>query len=385
MPLPVRRCAPAACELSLPAACVPRATAARILVLFLLVAAAAPAAPQNAVPSRPPTSPTPALGRPELVRPATREAAGHLTWAEGPARRFLWHPGQIWLVVPETAIVGWLVRPGERRPIRQTRIRIEEERGGGNRVLAWLQHTANTEVSVLFPGDVRLRTIGAAVDDSLRPWPNACSLLPYDLDRDIDLNRNGRMELPLSSSASLPDPAASRILLLEADETGKPRIVPTSEFVGTVRFEEGIITSIRFPAGATDPVLEGQLLPLYNCRFLARLGIRGEEACRTCCLVSMVLHRDKQGMFLPVFDQETQRGLLDRSRADLSMVNGGGPGPLTPREQAALSRAAAFFYLTGMGRDTREQLRTALDSRASLPQSVQLLDRLDRFFLREAN
>jgi hypothetical protein len=148
-----------------------------------------------------------------------------------------------------------------------------------------------------------------------------------------------------------------------------------------VRFEEGIITSIRFPAAAQDPMLEGQLLPLYNCRFLPRLQIHGEEACRTCCLVPMVLHRDEKGLFQPVFDKATQGGLLIRLQADLEVVRQGGPGPLTPPEQAALARAAAFFYLTGMGRGTRGQLEKALGSRASIPQSAQLLGRLDRFFL----
>jgi hypothetical protein len=283
--------------------------------------------------------------------------------------------------VPETAITGWLVRPGERRPIRQTRLRVEDHHRGKHRVLAWLQHTANTEIAILLPGDRRLGGTGTAMDDSLRPWPNACSLMPYDLDQEIDLNRNGRMELPIRSSVSLPDPAASLILLLEADDVGRPRLVPKSEFVGTVRFEEGIITSIRFPTGAKDPVLEGQFLPLYNCRFLSRLQIPGEEACRGCCMVSMVLRRDANGLFQPVFDKIAQGGLLLRLEADLTVVQQGGPDPLTPREKVALARAAAFLYLTGVGRGTREQLEKALGSRANLPASAQLLGRLDRFFL----
>jgi hypothetical protein len=285
------------------------------------------------------------------------------------------------MVVPETAVTGWLVRPGERRPIHQTRLRIEDRRKGKNHVLAWLQHTANTEVSILLPGDRRLGGTGTATDDSLRPWPNACSLRPYDLDQDIDLNHNGRKELPIRSSVSLPDPAASLILLLEADEDGRPRLVPRSEFVGTVRFEEGIITSIHFPQGAKDPVLEGQFLPLYNCRFLARLQIPGEEACRHCCMVPMVLRGDADGLFRPVFDRTAQRGLLNRFQADIAVLQQGGPGPLIPPEKVALARAAAFLYLTGVGYGAREQLEKALGPRANLPQSAQLLDRLDRFFL----
>lgn len=359
----------------------PRLPAAWLLVITLLAVGTERAFPET--PEPPPSwgsSPT-GIDRPELPPPGTREAATGITWTEGPARRFLWSRGKAWLVVPETAVTGWLVRPGERRPIRQTRLRIEDHRKGRRHVLAWLQHTANTEVSILLPGDRRLGGTGTATDDSLRPWPNACSLRPYDLDQDIELNRNGRMELPIKSSVSLPDPAASLILLLEADDNGRPRLVPSREFVGTVRFEEGIITSIRFPTGAKDPVLEGQFLPLYNCRFLARLQIPGQEACRNCCMVSMVLHRDENGLFQPVFDKAAQGGLLTRLEADVAVVQQGGPGPLTPREKAALARAAAFLYLTGAGRGTREQMERALGSRANLPQSAQLLSRLDRFFL----
>jgi hypothetical protein len=288
-------------------------------------------------------------------------------------------------VVPETAVTGWMARPGERRPIRQTRLRIEDDHKGKHHVLAWLQHTANTEVSILLPGDRRLGATGAAMDDSLRPWPNTCSLRPYDLDRDIDLNHNGRMELPIRSSVSLPDPAASLILLLEADDHGRPRLVPMSEFVGTVRFDEGIITSIGFPKDAKGPVLEGQFLPLYNCRFLARLQIPGQEACRYCCMIPMVLHRDESGLFQPVFDKTAQRGLLTRFQSDIAVLQQSGPGPLIPSEKTALARAAAFLYLTGVGRGTREEIEKALGPRAKLPQSVQLLDRLDRFFLAPAH
>jgi len=285
------------------------------------------------------------------------------------------------VVVPETAVTGWMVRPGERRPIRQTRLRIEDDNQGKHYILAWLQHTANTEVSILQPGDLRLGDTGAAVDDSLRPWPNACSLWPDELDRDIDLNLNGRMELPIRSSVSLPDPAASLLLFLEADDHGRPRLMPMSEFVGTVRFEEGIITSIGFPKDAKDPVLEGQFLPLYNCRFLARLQIPGQEACRYCCMIPMVLRRDETGLFQPVFDRTAQRGLLTRFQSDIAVLQQGGPGPLIPSEKTALARAAAFLYVTGTGHGTRGEIEKALGPRAHLPQSAQLLDRLDRFFL----
>ncbi len=357
----------------LPAAC--------LLAVSLLAAGAEQAFPATPEPRPSSRSYPGGIDRPEPPPPGTREAATSITWIEGSARRFLGSRGEVWLVVPETAVTGWLVRPGERRPIRQTRLRIEDHHQGKHHVLAWLQHTANTEVSILLPGDRRLRGTGTAVDDSLRPWPNACSLMPYDLDQDIDLNRNGRMELPVRSSVSLPDPAASLILLLEADDDGRPRLVPSREFVGTVRFEEGIITSIRFPAGAGDPVLEGQFLPLYNCRFLARLQIPGQEACRYCCMVPMVLRRDENGLFQPVFDKTAQGGLLIRLETDLAVMQQGGPGPLVAPETAALARAAAFFDLTGVGRGTREQLEKAMGSRANLPQSAQLLGRLDRFFL----
>jgi hypothetical protein len=361
----------------------PRLGVPVLLALGFLAAEIAPAAARNAGATGRPASIPSWIQRPDSIPPGTREAVATATWTEGPARPFSSRPGVHWRVVPESAVTGWLVRAGERHPIRQTRLRIEEDRKGRTRILAWLQHTANTEVSFLLPGDPRLTATGPAVDDSLRPWPNPCSLLPYELDHAIDLNRNGRAELAVNSSANLPDPAASRILLVESDDAGRPRIVPLSEVVGTVRFEEGIITSITFRAGSADPVLAGEFLPLYNCRFLARLEIRGQETCRSCCMVSMVLHRDGNGPYRPVFDRPTQSGLLGRLRDDLTLVQEGGPGPLTSGEQVALCRAAAFLYLTGTGRGTRAELVKALGPRALIPQSVQLLGRLDRFFLRD--
>ncbi len=321
---------------------------------------------------------------PRPPAPGHREAAATLRWVDGPPSEVRWRPGSVWRLVPETAVTGWLVRPEERREIRQTRLRIEARRAGKRPVLAWLQHTANTEVSILKSGDPRLLQVGAASDDSLRPWPNVCTLALHDLGRDLDLNQNGRPEFALRSTVTVPDPAASAILILEADESGRPRLVPPSEFVGTVRFDEGIITAIRFPEEARDPVLEAQFLPLYNCRFLSRLQVHGEEACRSCCLVPMVLRRDASGRFQPVFDRPSQQGLLIRLQADLDIIQQGDLNPLIPPEEAALCRAAAFFYLTGMGRATRSELEKALGPRASLPQSAQLLARLDRFFLAPA-
>lgn len=339
----------------------------------------------NPGPPRSWESPPTGSGRPEPPLPGIREVATEIIWTEGSAREFTHSRGRTWRVVPETAVTGWLVRPGERRAIHQTRLRIEDQRKGKQRVLAWLQHTANTEVSILRPGDGRLGRIGAAIDDSLRPWPNACSVMLYELDHSIDLNRNGRMELPIRSSVSLPDPSASLLLFLEADDHGLPRLVPKSEFVGTVRFEEGIITSARFQKGMEDPVLEAQWLPLYQCRFLARLQIPGEEACRNCCMIPMVLRRDEDGFFRPAFDKTTQGGLLKRFEAEVAALQQGGPGPLTPPEMVALARAASFLYLTGVGGGTREQLEKALGPRARLPRTAQLLDRLDRFFLAPAH
>ena len=206
--------------------------------------------------------PAPWVLRPETPPPAWKRTAAPapLHWEAGPVHRFVARPRVVWRVTPETARTGWAGDSLERREIRQTRLRLELERAGeGPELLGWVQHLANTEVALLRPGDSRLDDPGPALADSLLPWPNACVLTVYDLDHALDLNLNNLMELPVRFFASVADPAGAGILLIEPDSTGRPRFVPPQEFTGTVRFEEAILTAIRYPPGKRDPIIDAQL------------------------------------------------------------------------------------------------------------------------------
>jgi hypothetical protein len=347
-----------------------------VRTLILILAALTPAEVRAAGGTLPPAErpSTPPLA-------ARRESApAPLVWEPGEGRRFLSEPGRVWLVTPETAVTGWAVGDGERREIRQTRLRIEERRDGRYQPLAWLQHVANTEVALLAPGDPRLADPGVALSDSLRPWPNVCAVSFYDLDRALDLNGNDRMELPVRFFATVAEPATG-ILLVEPDAQGAPRIVPVAELVSLVRFPDGVLTAIRWERPARDPVLEARLPSLHRCRFLSLLGIRGGTECETCCEIPVILHRNREGIFRPTYDPEVHRALLDRLRGDLALVQEGTSDPLASAEQAALARAASFFYLTGTAEGTGDQLRKALGPRADQPAALLLLRRLDQFFL----
>ncbi len=330
--------------------------------------------------------PAPWVLRPETPPPAWKRTAAPapLHWEAGPVHRFVARPRVVWRVTPETARTGWAGDSLERREIRQTRLRLELERAGeGPELLGWVQHLANTEVALLRPGDSRLDDPGPALADSLLPWPNACVLTVYDLDHALDLNLNNLMELPVRFFASVADPAGAGILLIEPDSTGRPRFVPPQEFTGTVRFEEAILTAIRYPPGKRDPIIDAQLPSLERCRFLARLGIRGSTDCVSCCRIPIQLRRDTKGIFHPGYDRATHRTLLDRLKEDLSLLGSGGNEPLNSEEQAALARAASFFYLTGTGSETRQELLKALGPRGDLAPTRLLLNRLDAYFLLE--
>jgi hypothetical protein len=332
----------------------------------------------------------PALASPPAERPPTpalataRESVStRLNWEPGEPRSFLSEPGRVWLVTPETAVTGWAISADRRREIQQTRLRIDERQGDSLRPLAWLQHVGNTEILLLRPGDSRLDFIGTALSDSLRPWPNTCSLSLLEQDRALDLNLNNRMELAVRFFATVSEPA-SGIVLVEPDSAGAPRLVAPEELADRVLLREAVLTAIRWQPPSRDPILELRVAPLYRCRFLSLLGIRGATECETCCEIPVMLVRTKDGAFRAAYDREVHSGLLERLKADLTLVQEGRSDPMSSEERAALARAASFFYLTGHGAATGDELRKALGARATQPAALLLLKKLDEFFLPES-
>lgn len=307
-------------------------------------------------------------------------------WTQVDAREFSWAENRWWLIIQERAVTGTQGEGAARREIHQTRLRIlYPPPGGTDRPvdLGILQHVGNLEVALLSPEDPRVEDAGPVVNDPAGPWPNVCGLSLFEGERPLDLNGNGRHELAVKAYATVSDPAASRLLLIEPDSTGWPRLLPAADLVGTVRFDEGTLTDIRWPAPEAAPVLFGEYQPLYRCRFLALLGIRGESGCEFCCMIPIVLKRAGDGLYHPVYDRKSQSMLLERTRGTLVRIRGGQAGPLPSLDQALLARAAAFFYLTGTGAGTRSQIQEDLGPQGSQVQVQLLLRRLDRLFLRE--
>lgn len=309
-----------------------------------------------------------------------------LEWEAATSRKVVCRPGVYWTLTHEKTISGWAEGEGVSREIHQTRIRFDLGREGEGGTVGYLQHTGSTEVRILLPGDPRLTEAGPAVSDSLRPWPNACGISFHDLPQSLDLNRNDTSEVVFRRFATIPDPEASALVLVEADPNGIPRMVKLPEFVGTVRFDQGKLTSIVWPQGARHPHLHAEFLPLHDCLFTAQLGIRGEPPCRDCCMIPVVLEADQDGVYHPVYSRDVQRHLLERLGSDLgTVINAPADSALTSAAQFALARAGAFFYLTGTGRNTRSHLEQALEGRTADLQVSLLLHRLDEYFLLPAD
>ncbi len=313
---------------------------------------------------------------------AKREwAPGPLEWTPGESRRFACAPHHTWILTVEEATTGTAVTERTRTPIRQTRIRIALDTGGRPRDLAFLQHVGDTEVQLLAPGDPRLNAVINPVDSRDYPWPNMARLSFRDLPFPLDLDQNGRPELAINRWASISDPAAFGILLLEADAAGSPHLLALSDLAKTIRFTDADIVDIEMPAGAFDPILHVVYQPLYRCRFLAQIGIRGEPNCETCCMFPILLRRAESG-YVPTYDRLTQQALLDRCTGEIGAIRDADPSlPPTTGDEVAIANVAAFFYLTGTGRNTRSEMIRMLGDRSRNARVLILLDRIEKYFL----
>ncbi|MEZ4649538.1 MAG: hypothetical protein R3E97_12305 [Candidatus Eisenbacteria bacterium] len=311
-------------------------------------------------------------------------------WTEVEQRVFLRHPGTRWTLYIEESRSGTVVSGEREAPIRQTRVRVALQRPeqGDEVDIGYLQHLSNIEVAVLEPGDPRLDEPPVVNLDPQNPWPNPAGWSFVDTQASVDLDDDDQNELFLRYYATISDPRASGILPISANEFGTPRIMDLGEFVSPVRTDGLHLTALDWPDRRMfDPVFRAVFLPAEECRFLAQLGIRGELDCDHCCALPIYLRRTandpEDRMFHPFFDREKQGGdVLDRVRKDIGLVSAGEPGvELTAAEQAALARAAFFFYYSGSGIQSRLNLEKALGDRAGDYKNELLLDEIEDYFL----
>ena len=328
---------------------------------------------------------------PVTPEPVQRIAStGIPEWTPVEQRVFLRHPGTRWTLYLEETRSGTAIAGNRETPIRQTRIRIALQRPDkGDEVdIGYLQHISNIEVAVLEPGDPRLDEPPVVNLDPENPWPNPAGWSFVDTHASVDLDDDDQNDLFLRYYATISDPRAAGILPISADEFGTPRIMDLSEFVSPVRTDGLHLTGLDWPDPRMfDPIFRAVFLPAEGCRFLAQLGIRGALECDHCCALPIYLRRTandpEDRMFHPFFDREKQGGdVLDRVRKDIGLVSGGEQGTdLTAAEQAALARAAFFFYYSGSGVQSRLNLEKALGDRASDYKNELFLDKVEAYFL----
>lgn len=313
-----------------------------------------------------------------------RAAPAPLHWtAYGPPRVVTISPQKRWELIPEECQHGAAIVDGRERPLRTTRIRIQDpSRKEGDRDVAILALLDNHTVALLSPKDPRLTAAVKVRNDLDDPWPSVATLDLLSLSRPIDLNDNDRNEVVLRRSTAAPVEDSESLVFVEPDSLGAPRFVENSEFLSHLVPDEVVITDITTPKGAAHPVLKGWHRGTAGCRFLAQVGVVGQPGCDDCCRLEMVFVRGKGRKWQPSFDRTEQQIALDRLRGDLEdVMQGRGSDELSSAQEAALGRAAMFFYLTGAAENTRPQLERALGARAQAYRPHLLLDRLERYFI----
>ncbi|MBK8232264.1 MAG: hypothetical protein IPK72_17180 [Candidatus Eisenbacteria bacterium] len=316
---------------------------------------------------------------------ARREAApGPLTWKSIHTTVHVIDPRVRWQIAVEECSPGTLIAFDQRRPLRQTRLRISRAEGRGAKAgatLGLLMHLDNLEVALLPPDDPRVTAAPTVQADSLNPWPNTCGLEVRELEHPIDLDLDGRQEVIVKRYATIAGRAASGLLVLAADQGGRPVLLPLPSIVRGLRSESLQLQDLHWNRKDLQPTLVCDHLGLVGCGFLNEVGIRGEAQCEDCCQVTILLQRATDLFYHPNYVRDRQLGQLDRLRSDLKEIAIGDPAQaLTSYQEASLARAAAFLYLTGAGPRARETLITALGPRAATFRPRLLLDRLERYF-----
>jgi hypothetical protein len=217
--------------------------------------------------------------------------------------------------------------------------------------------------------------------DDLGRWPNVCRISILDARGAIDLDRDGVTEIALRRFCSCPGPACAGVLLVELNDDS-PALFDPASLVADVDLGKIVLEKILPGDDPATPILQVAPEILEECRLVAILGIRGSSDCSGCCRFPVFLRSRTGGTYEPFYDAKTQSGWLKRAKDDIAAVAAGDAArPLLSIEEAEVARAAAFFYLTGAGAQTRGMLSDGLGVRARGFRTQELLRRIEKMFL----
>ena len=320
---------------------------------------------------------------PALTEPVTRKAASTpLSWKPIDLRDF-YSPGAEWTVYLESAETGSAISDSRTSPIRQTRLRIcLKDSEGNERDIAFVQHRGNLTIDILPPGDPALAAAPIVRNEDSDPWPNPCGFNFVETKHTIDIDEDDHLDLAVKFYSTVSDPEARGLLLIDEGPDGFPDRVVLDEVLDVLDPKHIALQDLVFPETSNKPLLAARYRPLADCSFLSELDIPGEAECESCCEMPVYLREITYRHWVPTYYRPQQNGLLDRVRKDVAMVASSDPSaPLLSMEQASLARMASFFYLTGQGERTREQLETALGQRTDDIRAQVLREQLERCFL----
>lgn len=292
--------------------------------------------------------------------------------------------GPVWLVRSEARQLGLLAGEHAAVPATLPRVRLDRIAGLDTVRTAVLLAHGNGGAVLLPPGtpaESDVPTSGAA--DAHGAWPNACAMALHDTTGALDVNGNGDPEIAVRRFCSCPARACTEILLVELRRAGEAALVEPRDLVAGVTIGEARIRAIEPRGDAARPRIVVEPVRLEGCDFIGETGLAGANDCPDCCLFPVLLEPlPSGGGYGPVYDEEIQRPWLDRARRDVDIAAAGDPASAPSVLQLGqLGRAAAFFYLTGNGRETRALLLAGMRDRWNDPAVTAYLEKLERIFL----
>ncbi len=289
--------------------------------------------------------------------------------------------GGDWVLLVERRRIGSILGGRAEIDVTTSRLRVLEMRGRDSLKRAVVLPTSNRDLAVFAPEDPEVENVPIRLTaDRWGRWPNLCSLTILDAQAGFDLDKDGALEIALRRVCSCPSSECSGIAFLSLDADGV-RLLDPSRLVAGLDVGPLRVRDIRPGEDPARPILDVAPEMLDGCRFIARLGIRGEAECEECCSFPVLIRPDERG-YAVFFDRSSQMEALRRAEKDLGWVAAGNPvEPLRPMELALVARAASFYYLTGTGDSAKETIVEILGPRARDFQLVTLLRRIDDLFL----